>query len=127
MRDRGVILTGLVVFLVLVTLPIWSDLAGGAGSQPPDLVLPAGGGKCLADSSYMRANHMRLLTEWRDQVVRHNDRIYTATDGHRYYKSLSGTCMRCHTDKEKFCDRCHTYVAVTPYCWDCHVEPRGEL
>jgi len=34
--------------------------------------------------------------------------------------------MKCHTDKAKFCDRCHNYVGVTPNCWDCHVEPKGK-
>ena len=37
----------------------------------------------------------------------------------------NNTCMSCHTDKAKFCDRCHDTVGVAPYCWDCHVEPRG--
>jgi hypothetical protein len=37
--------------------------------------------------------------------------------------SLTGTCLDCHSDKEKFCDACHTYSAVDPYCWDCHVIP----
>ena len=124
MRDRGVILTGLIIFLALVTFPIWSGLASGARSDPPELVLPAEG-QCVASTETMRANHMQLLMEWRDEVVRHNDRIYTTEDGRRYYKSLSGTCMSCHNDKEKFCDRCHNYVAVTPYCWDCHVAPPG--
>jgi hypothetical protein len=32
--------------------------------------------------------------------------------------------MGCHVNKSEFCDRCHDYTAVTPYCWECHVEPR---
>ena len=36
-----------------------------------------------------------------------------------------GSCMSCHANKDKFCDRCHDYLAVKPYCWDCHVEPQG--
>ena len=63
------------------------------------------------------------VSEWRDEVVRDNDRIYTAEDNRRYYKSLSGTCMSCHENKGEFCDKCHDYVGVTPYCWDCHVIP----
>ena len=126
MRDRGKILAGLIVFLALVTFPIWYDLAAGRESRPPDLLLPPEGGQCVADTSYMRTEHMQLLMDWRDEAVRDNDRIYVTRDGRRYYKSLSNTCMSCHTDKERFCNECHDYVGVTPYCWDCHVEPLGE-
>ena len=125
MRDKGPILTGLIVFLVVATLPIWYNLAFGGEHAAPKLVLPAGGGQCVKDTAYMRTDHMDLLNEWRDDVVRGNDRIFTASDGRRYYKSLSGTCMSCHDDKEQFCDKCHDYAAVTPYCWDCHVDPTG--
>jgi hypothetical protein len=38
--------------------------------------------------------------------------------------SLQNTCMQCHPNKAEFCDRCHNYASVKPYCWDCHVEPK---
>ena len=125
MRDRGAILVGLVVFLALVTYPIWSGLISGQSAEAPELVLPAEGGQCVAETETMRTDHMQMLMEWRDEVVRDDDRIYTTADGRQYYKSLSGTCMTCHANKEQFCDRCHDYVGVTPYCWDCHVAPPG--
>ena len=28
-------------------------------------------------------------------------------------------------DKADFCDKCHTYASVKPYCWDCHTEPKN--
>ena len=31
------------------------------------------------------------------------------------------TCVHCGL----CADACHTYLAVSPYCWDCHVEPKG--
>jgi hypothetical protein len=37
--------------------------------------------------------------------------------------SLSDTCLDCHSKKDQFCDACHTYSAVDPYCWTCHVVP----
>jgi hypothetical protein len=126
MRDRGVIVAGLVVFLVLVTYPVWFDTLFNGGGGAPELALPPDGGKCVDETATMRADHMTLLTSWRDEVVRADDRIYVAHDGRRYYKSLSGTCMSCHSDKERFCDRCHDYAGATPYCWDCHVAPPGE-
>jgi hypothetical protein len=127
MRDKGRIVLGLLVFLALATFPVWYNLVSGGSSQPPELLLPEGEQKCVADAVFMRTNHMQLLMDWRDEVVRTNQRIFTTRDGRRYYKSLSGTCMRCHDQKQAFCDRCHDYVGVTPYCWDCHVEPKGEL
>ena len=68
---------------------------------------------------------MRLLDRWRDDAVRRAERIATTWDGRRYEKSLTRTCLGCHTDREAFCDRCHAYVAVSPYCWDCHLTPKG--
>ena len=32
----------------------------------------------------------------------------------------------CHANKAEFCDRCHNYAAVKPYCWDCHIDTKGE-
>ncbi len=71
----------------------------------------------------MRANHMRLLNDWRDLVVREGERTYTAADGKVYEISLTGTCLKCHSNKETFCDRCHDYAGVTPSCWNCHIIP----
>jgi hypothetical protein len=35
------------------------------------------------------------------------------------------TCLGCHKNKSEFCDRCHSYSGVDPYCMDCHVLPKG--
>jgi hypothetical protein len=66
---------------------------------------------------------MDLLMTWRDQVVRENVRTFVAPDGKTYAMSLTKTCMKCHASKADFCDKCHDYVAVKPYCWDCHIDP----
>ncbi len=123
MSDKGKIGAALVVFVVLMTFPIWYNLVNGEKAAPPKLRYPHEGGQCVEDTAYMRVNHMRLLKDWRDEAVRANDRIYTASDGRRYDKSLSGTCLSCHFEKEEFCDRCHDYIGVTPYCWNCHIDP----
>ena len=125
MRDRGLILTGLLVFLVGITFPIWYDLTGGKTSRAPDLKRPAQEKVCVAPVSYMRTSHMALLVDWRDQVVRRNVRSFRSFDGKTYTMSLTGTCLKCHDSKADFCDRCHNYAGVrTPYCWDCHVDPK---
>ena len=47
-----------------------------------------------------------------------------AANGKAYNMSLQNTCMKCHPNKSEFCDKCHNYTSVKPYCWDCHVEPK---
>jgi hypothetical protein len=123
MYDAGRIVSGLVIFLALVTSPMWYRLVRGAEPGPPKLELVTQAKECVAPTPYMRALHMELLNSWRDDVVRRDDRIHVGLDGVEYEKSLSKTCMSCHSNKKEFCDRCHDYAAVDPYCWDCHVEP----
>jgi len=135
MRDKGRIVLGLLVFLVLATFPIWYNLGSGGEVRSPELQRPEGESRCIEDVATMRTEHMQLLMDWRDDVIRRSERVYTSTDGRRFAKSLSGltrardggSCMSCHRNKGEFCDKCHDYVAATPYCWDCHVEPRGDL
>ncbi|MCG8636100.1 MAG: sulfate reduction electron transfer complex DsrMKJOP subunit DsrJ, partial [Desulfobacterales bacterium] len=83
--------------------------------------------KCVLDKYDMRANHMSLLDEWRDSVVRDANRTYTGANGHTFNMSLStgeNSCLGCHEDKAKFCDSCHDYASVKPYCWECHTNPK---
>ena len=125
MRDRPLIFSGLLVFLVLITFPIWYNLVMGRRSEPPKPVLPDPkiAKQCVAATSYMRGSHMEMLITWRDHVARKNERVFSAADGKTYTMSLTKTCMKCHTSKADFCDKCHDYVAVKPYCWDCHIAP----
>jgi hypothetical protein len=125
MNDRGLIVAGLLVFLGLITFPVWYDLAAGKAPQEPEVTLPPHEKECVAPIPYMKTSHMTLLNEWRDQVVRNNVGTYTAYNGRTYAISLTGTCLQqCHTEKAEFCDRCHTFNGVrSPYCWDCHVDP----
>ncbi len=124
MRDKPLILGGLVTFLVLITFPIWWDSAAKVSSKGPEPVLPAKEKTCVAPTEYMKTSHMKLLIAWREQVVRNDIRTYTAFDGKTYKMSLTGTCLGCHTDKAQFCDRCHNYAGVNVYCWDCHIDPK---
>jgi hypothetical protein len=124
MYDAGKIITGIIIFLVLMTSPFWLNIASGKGSYKPEIKIATEEKQCVADTDYMKAAHMDLIYEWRDQVVRNEKRIYTSSNGKTYNMSLTKTCMNCHSNKSEFCDRCHSYVGVTPYCWDCHVEPK---
>lgn len=125
MYDAGKILTGIFIFLALFLSPFWYGWTFGKG-QPPELVLSAeakSAGKCVESLEFMKSNHMDLLNNWRNSVVRDGNREYTAQDGTTYNMSLGNTCLKCHTNEAEFCDRCHNFEAVAPKCFDCHVNP----
>ncbi len=123
MKDKKLIVTGVIIFLVIATFPFWYNR--GKAAPMPELVLTpkAKAAKvCVRSTDYMRAEHMQLLDVWREKVVREGDRIYVSPSGKQYNMSLSNTCLDCHSNKAQFCDRCHDYASVRPYCWDCHLD-----
>ncbi len=122
MYNKGTIIPGLIIFVLFVTFPLWFNAFSTAASTVPKPELPPGGEKaCIAPAAEMRANHMVMLNEWRDDVLRDGDRVAVTVDGKQYRKGLQMACMQCHSNKEKFCDSCHEYASVKPYCWDCHL------
>jgi len=125
MRDRGVIYCGLAVFLGLATFPAWHDLSARVNARGPNPALPRNQKQCVAPVEYMKTSHMNLLLDWRENVVRRGERDFTASDGKHYSMSLTATCLeQCHGTKRDFCDRCHNYAAVSPPCWDCHLDSK---
>lgn len=58
----------------------------------------------------------------RDRVDKDDQRLNTGA-GQQFEMSLQNTCMDCHSNKKEFCDQCHDYANVSPFCWDCHVAP----
>ena len=109
-----------------LAMPLGSAYAGDASWLPK----PARGqgDKCVADTDWMRRNHMTALTHQRDQTVH---------DGIRSKRfSLKG-CIECHAVKgtddkpvtvanpAHFCRTCHDYAAVRVDCFECHA-PRPE-
>jgi len=124
MYDGGKIIIGLIIGIGLFLSPFFYNAGKAAKAPDPQLTEKAKEAKvCVAEKSYMRESHFSLLDEWRNTSVRDGERYYTAYNGKKYYKSLQVTCMDCHSDKTKFCDQCHNYVDVDPYCWDCHIVP----
>ena len=123
MHDGGKILGGLAIFLGLLLLPFWNHVWSGRAAVPQPKIVTAEK-QCVAPKAVIRETHMQLLNRWRDSVVRQGRRTYLAGDGKTVTMSLSGTCMKCHPNKKEFCDQCHNYMAVAPYCWDCHIEPK---
>ncbi len=125
MNDLWRIVIGLIVFVVLITSPVWYDAAVGKPSKL-NLESPVRGKSCVLERERMRDVHMELLNDWRERVVRGGERTFETSNGEIYDMSLTNTCLDCHSNKDKFCDRCHNYMGVDPYCWSCHVNP-GEV
>ena len=125
MYDGGKIIIGLIIGVGLLLSPFIYDAGKAAKAPDPELTAKAKEAKeCVAETSYMKSSHMHLLDEWRHTVVRDGERYYKAKNGKVYYKSLQTTCLDCHSNKSKFCDQCHDYVGIDPYCWTCHIEPK---
>jgi hypothetical protein len=126
MYDGGKIVTGLIVFVLIATFPLWYSPAAGESGERPQPEAPADKEHCVESKAYMLSSHMTLLNEWRDAYVREGKTRYTSVAfGDEYDASLTNTCLDCHSDREKFCDRCHEYADVDPYCWDCHMDSKG--
>jgi hypothetical protein len=128
MYDGSKIIAGLIVFVGLFTFPFLYNMGKASAKPEPKIDTPViqqlAEKKCVEPKSFMRAEHMKLLNEWRDSAIRKAKRVYVGAEGKEYTISLQNTCMKCHSNKKKFCDECHNYMAVKPYCWDCHLEPK---
>ena len=125
MKDKRLIITGLFVFIALFTFPFWYNKGKAAPVPEPKLSVKAlAAQECVPPKVTMKSEHMKLLDEWRETVVRGGKRIYVSSSGKAYDMSLTNTCLDCHTEKAEFCDRCHNYASVRPYCWDCHIDPK---
>lgn len=130
MFNSGKIILGLAIFAAFATFPFYYN-TGTAITKPepkvdtPEIMkLPESERKCVEPKEFMRAEHMQLLNQWRDSAVRDGNRVYVSSNGKLYNISLQNTCLHCHSNKKKFCDECHNYMAVKPYCWDCHLAPK---
>lgn len=130
------VLIGIFIFFVLAAFPFLYNMAGKAAAKKPEpkVDTPAilewektyGKKECVESKEFMRAEHMQLLNDWRDSALRDDKRTYLSSNGKSFDISLQNTCMKCHSNKKKFCDECHNYMAVKPYCWDCHIAPKEE-
>lgn len=128
-----IILPGLGAFLLIATMPMWH----GAVAPPPAFQSATNPQheQCIEPKAVMRADHMRLLSDWRAEVVRNGDRTYTASDGRKWEKSLNRTCMSCHGKADTAgrtigaatnCTQCHNQQGVQLECWTCHVDPTAK-
>lgn len=128
MYNGGNIFVGIIIFLALVLFPFYSNYGKVMAKPDPKTdtpeILKLAIKQCVEPKDFMRAEHMQILNDWRDAVVREGKRTYKNSLGQSYNMSLQNTCMKCHSNKKEFCDQCHNYMAVKPYCWDCHIAPK---
>ncbi len=131
MNEKIKIIAGVAIFAVIFTCPLWINMGKAKEAPVPVLSDKAKAAKaCILPKDEMREKHMKILDGWRNSVVRDGQRIHIVKDADgkekEYDMSLSNTCLECHTNKAEFCDRCHDYASVKPYCWDCHVDPNAK-
>ncbi|HIJ79609.1 MAG: sulfate reduction electron transfer complex DsrMKJOP subunit DsrJ [Desulfobulbaceae bacterium] len=126
MYGKGRIIPALIIFIGLMTAPMW--YGSGDASKLPNPEKPKGYTECVEDTQYMRTSHMKVLNDWRDDILREGGaRVATTANGTEYVRSLQNGCMKCHNNREKFCGECHKYASVNPYCWDCHLQPKEAM
>ena len=130
--NGGPIFLGILVFLAIALFPFYNNFGKVNAKPEPKVDTPAiqeyekvnGKKECVESKEYMRGEHMQILNNWRDSVVRDAYRGYTSTtNGKRWNMSLQNGCLKCHSNKKKFCDECHNYMSVKPFCFDCHIQP----
>lgn len=128
MSDKMKVLAGFIIFVGIICIPFWMN-AGQAKNAPKPILsdLAKQAGTCIEED--MASKHMQILDTWRDTVVRSNsgERVYINSKGEKFGMSLStgpDSCLGCHVSKADFCDKCHTYASVDPYCWECHIDPK---
>ena len=122
MYNAKAVYIGIIILVVLLSAPFWAGLFGKSYTET-GVSKPEAEESCVEDAQFMRAQHMRLLNEWRDEALRNENRTYVAKNGQKWEISLQNTCMKCHTDYNGFCDKCHLSNSVRPYCWTCHIIP----
>lgn len=109
--------------VVPATAPARAEQPGSTGRVPMPQPPKGQGERCVADTDFMRRNHMTMLKHQRDDTVHQGLR--------KPAFSLAG-CIGCHavsgTDgkavsfaaPQHFCRSCHTYAAVQVDCFECH-------
>ena len=120
----GKVLPALAVALAAMTVLVAAGATGAnAGGVPVPEPAKGVGAACVADTAFMRRNHMKMLIHQRRETVHEGIRTK------RF--SLKG-CIECHavkgedgapvkvSDSRHFCRSCHDYAAVSIDCFECH-------
>ncbi|AFM41238.1 putative sulfite reductase-associated electron transfer protein DsrJ [Desulfosporosinus acidiphilus SJ4] len=92
MYKGGRIIASLVIFVAVLAFPFFYNL--GKAAAGPVINVPSNS-QCVEPAAYMRANHMQLLNEWRDQYVREGKTVYVNSQGKSFDINID-TCTKCH-------------------------------
>lgn len=131
MYKGGKIIASLIIVVALLSMPFFYNIGKSNKGPVINLDTPAiqqlAVKECIESTEFMRANHMKLLNQWRNEAVREGKTEYINSQGKAYKVSLQ-TCLNCHYDQavktsDQFCVSCHNYEAVKPNCWSCHLQP----
>ena len=122
MNNNRLVALGLILFVVIFTIPVLMNLGKTTvQTQPPDALAMQG----LADKlgvkneQEYREKHMQILSEWKGAVVRDGKRIYVTQDGREIPMSMENLASQ-----SQYCNACHDYAGIEkPKCWTCHVAP----
>ncbi len=127
MGDKGKILFGLSVFVILVTFPFWSRLAAAGDPQPgrPELEYPGRRHGLRGRHAVHDGQPHESPEPVAGRPGPDGESEYISSTGETYTKSLTKTCLNCHENRDDFCTRCHDYADVQPTCWECHTTPGG--
>ncbi len=118
-----------VLGVLLAALTLATAYGAKADGVPAPEIAKARGEACVAETGYMRRNHMRELKHQRDETM-HN--------GIRTKRFSLTQCLDCHAvpdaekkpvgydDPKHFCRSCHDFAAVTIDCFNCHNSKPGD-
>lgn len=124
MYKGGRIIAFAAIFCLVVLSPFMVNAFGAPAGPDVSLDTPAINAmenkQCIVSTQDIKDTHMQMLDQWRNDVVREGSRDFTSSSGQVYEKSLDNTCLKCHSNRQEFCDKCHNYAGVKPYCWECH-------
>jgi predicted CXXCH cytochrome family protein len=119
----GVAILLFVCLTALATISGASDDESSNGRVPLPVIAEGRGESCVADTDFMRRNHMDMLKHQRDD---------TLIKGIRGEPFSLEDCIDCHavngpdnqpvtvSDPKHFCRSCHDYAAVSIDCFQCH-------
>ena len=118
LNNKASVIAVVMPILIILFPPIYSLFASvfARAGQTSELFLERPDAKyeeCVKETEYMRHHHWELLRAIREEVVRY---------GIRGELGLN-KCKECHTSRERFCNKCHNAVTMTPDCYGCHYYP----
>ena len=115
--------TSRLLFLLIGLALAWVSLATELVDRHGPVIPKGEGESCVAETDFMRRNHMDLIVHQRDETV---------IRGIRDEPFSLVECVDCHVQRDakndpirvdaegQFCASCHAFVAAKIDCFSCH-------